>query len=274
MKTSIQYLVLCFCAFSLLTLNSCKEESGCTDPLSINYDAQAVEDDGSCERPNLSLNFNPMIGTEPLSFGSTVQVNGVDVRFDEIRFYVTDVTLTGIEGSESYALENTLLVKEDVTSYDMGEVRAGNLSQIAFNVGVSDALNNENSFNNLPVENPLSADNPDVQHWGWTAGYKFIKIEGRVDVDGNGEFDDMTEVLSIHSGFADNLTAVSLDIEKIVNDVDYRLNIDFDVTQFFSLAVDGITPYDITTQLFARPNDGAENGEAVMKNLATAFSVE
>jgi cytochrome c peroxidase len=62
MKKIISYLLV----LGLITFNySCAKKEGCTDPNSLNYDAKAEVDDGSCTYPKkgctdvLSLNYNP-----------------------------------------------------------------------------------------------------------------------------------------------------------------------------------------------------------------------
>lgn len=50
MKKSNQLIgAIILCALTLFTLQSCNKKEGCTDPTAINYDAEAEEDDGSCE---------------------------------------------------------------------------------------------------------------------------------------------------------------------------------------------------------------------------------
>lgn len=47
-KLSLQFLLMFIAGVSFTSLQSCKIE-GCTDPDSVNYDADADTDDGSCE---------------------------------------------------------------------------------------------------------------------------------------------------------------------------------------------------------------------------------
>lgn len=283
MKNTIQYVLLCFCAFSLLTLNSCKENSGCTDPLSINYDALAEEDDGSCKRPQLTLNLNSTISVDdttntPFVLGEIYQINGLDVRIDLLTFYVTGVTLNK-DSMDSYVLSNPGLLQliaatdttiaTNSTSLDMGELEAGyEVSNTSFNVGVSPDLNNADP-SLLPASNPLSGDHPDIQHWSWTAGYIFLKVEGFVDVnqDGTFEMSNDTEYMSLHCGFNENLASIpALNTPDDIDETTHRVDINFDINQLF----DG---YDLASQLFSRPSANPAYAEQLMDNVPAAFYI-
>lgn len=288
MKITIQNILLGFCAVSLLTLNSCKEESGCTDPLSINYDAQAKEDDGSCQRANLTINITPTVDGVDITPRTTYKINETNIRFDLISFYLTDLKLTkdpnslvaddstsvlsfepilarAFSDSTGFQGENTGTTVE--TSLELESTTPGRLTNIQFNIGVDTTLNHADPAL-LPAENPLSADSPHIQHWNWAAGYIFMKIEGTVDVNGDDAFDAADDgVLFIHCGFDSNLAPVSLAIDQSIDQIDNELNLNLDMAQVF----DG---YDLTTQLLSLPNMNPEYATQVMSNVGAAISAE
>ncbi len=246
------------------------EREGCTDPNAINYDVLAELEDNSCTFPNVLMRFIPMItmpdDTLQLGFGQTYQINGLDVRLDQIRFYVDDVTL--VTSAESFTSENTLLATESGKLGDLGELKIGDLQEVKFSVGV-DPVDNLADPALQPANSPLSSDNPEIQHWNWTSGYKFFLIEGAVDVNGDGVFEqDMTEQMSIHCGFNDNLKNISLPIIEptVVDRVGYELDIEYDVRGIFE-------GYDLTTQLFSRPNSNPEYATEIMNNVENIFKI-
>jgi len=251
-----------------MSLISCQvEREGCTDPNAINYDVLAESENNSCTFPDVLMRFVPMIDdSTQLSFGQDYVINGLNVRFNQIRFYVSDVNL--VTSTENFASEGILLATEAPKLDELGELKVGDLQEVKFNIGV-DSVNNHADPALQPADSPLSADSPDIQHWNWTAGYKFFLIEGAVDVNGDGEYEpDASETMSIHCGFDFNLKNIALPVTEptVVDRVGQELNISYDVRGIFE-------GYDLANQLFSRPNSNPEFAVEIMNNVENIFKI-
>lgn len=255
--------ILCSLAI-LLALASCGDKEGCTDTGALNFDADAEESADVCEYPNIGFHFHPNVGGDDFVYGNTHTINGMDVRIDQIRFYMTELEVTIDDQAQTF--DTPFIVTETSGDQSAGEAVVGKLSKVAFNVGVPEALNNADPAL-LPSDNPLSADSPNIQHWNWTAGYIFLVIEGAVDTNADGNFDVDTETLSIHCGFNDNLKRVELDAEQSIDKENNELHLEFDVAKFF-------TNYDFANNLFSRPDNNPEAANSVMNNVQNAFGIE
>ena len=102
LKHTFSNLVLPFLALALITFSGCKEEIGCTDRNSDNYNPDAVRDDGSCVNSRDKFlgvyrtihlcdldTFNGEIG--PILNFDTLQL--VTVVEDELREQVDDIEI-------------------------------------------------------------------------------------------------------------------------------------------------------------------------------------
>jgi hypothetical protein len=111
------------------------------------------------------------------------------VRFSAIKFYVSDIHLEDMGGSTVGDFHDTyLLVDASAPSneFTLGSVPEGHIHMAHFALGLESAVNHADP---TVAEFPLNV--PDM-HWSWnpTAGYKFLLIEGKVDGNGDGDFDD------------------------------------------------------------------------------------
>ena len=147
--------------------------------------------------------------------------------------------------------------------------KVADLQEITFNIGVGEPDNNADPALQ-PADSPLSADNPNIQHWNWTAGYKFLLIEGAVDVNGDGVYEqDESELMSIHCGFNDNLKNISLmpEVPNAIDQVSYELVVTYNVSELFA-------NYDLANQLFTRPNSNPEYAVQIMNNVENIFGIQ
>lgn len=258
-------IIILLCSLSmLLVLASCGDKEGCTDMGALNFDADAEESADVCEYPNINFHFHPNLSGDAFVYGNTYTINGLDVRIDQIRFYMTELEVTIDDAPQTF--DKQFIVTETSGDQTAGEALVGTLSKVAFNIGVPEALNNADPAL-LPSDNPLSADSPNIQHWSWTAGYKFLVIEGAVDTNADGTFDIDTESMSIHCGFNDNLKRIELNADQSIDKENNELHLEFDVAKFF-------TNYDLANNLFSRPSNNPEAATDLMNNVQNAFGIE
>ena len=73
-----------------------------------------------------------------------------------------------------------------MAAYDLGTMAAGHVHEVHFSLGLDSATNHAN-----PTQAPYPLNIPGM-HWSWNpaAGYKFLNMEGHVDGNGDGDFDD------------------------------------------------------------------------------------
>ena len=142
-------------------------------------------------------------------------------------------------------------------------LKNGNYTNVSFSIGVEADLNaqTEDDFTNRDATDPLSMQNP-AMHWNWNSGYKFLRIDGLVDLDG----DDIAETgLAFHLGSNDLLKNVSIDLTKEV--IAGRNN--FAMTFDFEGLFDSV---DFTTEYSTHTGNNPELANKVANNYSKAIS--
>ncbi|MEM6764468.1 MAG: MbnP family protein [Bacteroidota bacterium] len=242
---------------SACIFTSCEENTGCTDPNSINFDPDAESSDGSCRLPELRIHFHPTVNGQDLSFRNTYEVNGVSIRFSVAQFYVSGLQLSG--GNTTDEPGKYLLVQGSQHMYDAGEISKGSKSRLTFNVGV-DSLTNHSDPTTYPADHPLAPKNPSM-HWNWDAGYQFIKLEGLADADGDGTPEAPFEY---HIGKDSNLRNISLSIDMEVASETNMINVMIDYAGF-------LNGLDLTSDLISHTGDFPVIAKTIADNAPSVF---
>ena len=249
----------------LIAASGCKKE-GCTDPLSDNFDPDAKVDDGSCaySPATLSLEVTHKVGNQPFAFYSPFQdANGRNYLFRVARFHLSSPELTGHSGNT--AVEKYLQISGTTTTYSLGEVPVGEYHGLSFDVGVDSAMNHGDPTL-LPIEHPLSILNNNQDHWSWSGGYVFLKIEGLVDSTAtmNGQ---INKFFFYHIALDQMLTRVDLHHDFTIGSGDQAV---LSLTIDWEKALAGV---DLTRQT-TQANDNLPLAQQIMANFITGITIE
>lgn len=191
--------------------------------------------DPAPETANLGLELEGLVGTQPYSPGTTYTVNGLATTFSSARVYVSNVRLVRDDGTEyritaeepvtlpAYAVGDTTEVlytvneavvyaalDEGTFEGTLGEVPAGSYTGVRFDVGLVGQTNHVFATE-APDGHPLAIQDLG-NFWGWSAGYIFLRTEGRVDANGDGDVGDADDAdWNVHLGTDGYLMPVELE---------------------------------------------------------------
>jgi hypothetical protein len=125
---------------------------------------------------NLTLEFDPFVGSSSIIFNSHDYVNANSDTFNVTMFkhYVSNIVLTKSDNSE-YVVPNSYFIVDYKTSganlVNLSNIPVGNYKAVKFLLGV-DSLRNVSGAQ----EGALAASNG--MFWNWNTGYIFMKMEG------------------------------------------------------------------------------------------------
>lgn len=151
----------------------------------------------------VTLRVHPLLGGEALALGQARYPNpGGEGTFTirDFQFFVSNVRLAS-DGGDFHEAESYHLARFDgedgVFRIELGEVPRRAYDRVEFGIGVDSAANN--SFEALGDLDPNGR-----MAWGWEIGYKFVLVEGGL------ELDDGLVPLVYHVGFDENYAVRSV----------------------------------------------------------------
>lgn len=127
--------------------------------------------------------------------------NGKKVKLTRAEFYISKIQLKKDNGSSMPLPDFYILAdaSQPAQQHDAGIFEVHQVTGVAFGLGV-DPDHNHLDPASYPATHPLAPQDPSM-HWGWSAGYRFMAIEGKVDNNNDGvpetdfEFHNLGDVL-------------------------------------------------------------------------------
>ncbi len=213
---------------------------------------------------NFKLLYNgaPLVMFEPYDYP-----DGKNMNFTRCSFYTSETKLDGttINDIEFHNLTNShasLPFANNGYTWKIDHVPTGNYNNISFNIGVPEALNNQDP-GDFPSGHPLAKP---AENWFSWMSFIFLKVEGKIDLDNDGIAE---EGIALHTGSNQALRNIALEypIEVEKNEI-ARINLVFDIYKLFDGA-DRIYPIEETPQIHTLSQLHAV--EEISNNLTNAI---
>lgn len=127
---------------------------------------------------DLYLKINHKLGAVPFAMNASANNNiGNVFNVTRLEYYVSSISIMHDGGTVTNIPNVWILANASATTYELlGNFNIVSIEQVTFNVGV-ESPTNHNDPSLYTAGHPLAPKSPSM-HWGWTAGYRFIAMEG------------------------------------------------------------------------------------------------
>lgn len=232
---------------------------------SLIFSACSKDDDEPAGQATVGMEFNYLVNGMAFDTAQLYDINGTAVKFTIAQFYVGGIVIADISGEETTLEGKYLLVKPNAGLQEVGKMKPGHAHEVKFFIGVGPTENNqtETDFTSRKADDPLSVQFP-AMHWSWLTGYRFIRVDGKVDTNGDGTPD---ETMAFHIGTDPFLTNLQFTAHKDLKDGMNHLNFKFDLARLF----DGI---DLSKDYVTHTGNNPELAERFRANLTKAIQYE
>lgn len=189
---------------------------------------------------------------------------GNKISFTRVDYYISNPILKNTTGTNLSINNNYFLVNSSTETALVASLEPTTIKEIAFNIGLDEETNHKDPAN-YESTHPLAYQSPSM-HWGWSTYYLFIVIEGNVDTDGDGSFDD---IFAFHIGTDNYLKSISTNSNNISIEAgkSNMIPIKIDYSKLF-------LNIDLSTDNITHTMDNMPLANTFANNISTAFSFE
>ncbi len=242
----------------------CSKPVGCTDKTAYNYDVNAAVANASCRYPSLFLSFDLVVDSLRFEINRIYTVGGLATAFKQFQFYASSFCVQKQSGDSLYFPSKYPLIKERQQYVFFAETGLDSLLNITFDVGLPPAINNQiGTFLNNP-EHPLSLQVPDTMHLNYDDGYIFLKMQGKVDRNGDG-IPNEHESFDLRIGTNALLRTIRLNLKTKVQGPKDTIHIRLDIAKL-------LQGLDLSSEAFTQSTDNIELATKIANNMEAAFS--
>ena len=170
---------------------------------------------------NVILNINHKLATNDFAFEQAAK-NNVDHDFQitRLEYYISEISIIHDGGTETMIEDLWVLANGGRnTEVELGEHDITNVEKVRLHIGV-DADHNHLDPSSWATDHPLAPKSPSM-HWGWTAGYRFVALEGHggsnlnqlIQLHGLGDSNYFTTEIDLDITAENNVVSIDLDAD-------------------------------------------------------------
>jgi len=222
-------------------------------------------------------------GTLNLSFDNTINLgesytntSGESYTVNELKYIISNITLTRKDGSvviyptdQSYFVINE--ADANSLTVQLNDIEAGAYTSMTFGFGVDPTK--------YPIESGTLNFIPTAEEagmlWTWSAGYKFIKLEGDFITQGGTEEEPYLIHVGSHGANLDNYKEITVPLGDDIANTDFNIAEGLNASQtiYFDVAKVFDGPNTISLENKSDIQVDPVNAPLIATNIATAFSV-
>ena len=178
---------------------------------------------------NVILNINHKLGDADFAMNQAAKNNmDHDFKITRLEYYISEITLVHDGGIETSVDDLWVLARAVAnTEVDLGVFDITTVEKIKLHIGV-DPDHNHLDPSSYHTSHPLAPKSPSM-HWGWTAGYRFVALEGHggpnldqlVQLHGLGDSNYFTTEIELEVTAENNVVSINLDSDytKALEDI-------------------------------------------------------
>lgn len=127
----------------------------------------------------VKLNIDNLLKDKAFAYNQESQNNLNNAfKLTRLEYYISKISITHDGGQTTEAKDVYILVNaSNNVAADLGSYNITTIENIKFYIGVNAPQNNQDPTQ-WPGGHPLAPRSPSM-HWGWTAGYRFVAMEGK-----------------------------------------------------------------------------------------------
>lgn len=234
----------------------------------------------------VQLNFNAVFDGEPLVFQNSAfqyqYPGGNQIRFTDLKFFISDVALLQEDGGEeselvdieyvNFSNNTTLEEAQRATNLSFSNIPVGQYKALRIGIGVPADLNNEN-YSTYSENHPLRKNSGEF--WaGWNS-FIFMKINALYDVDGDGLGTGTDASLGHHLGGDQFYKTITL--SKPINlepDQNMELSIEMDLAKLYQNSAAEILDISNSANWGTHDQSNVDVISFMTSNFGQAFSLK
>jgi hypothetical protein len=169
---------------------------------------------------DVTVKINHKFGADDFAMNSEVTCyENYDLKVTRLQYYINSFIITHDGGQVTETAKHFLINANFATELNLGSYDITAVENISFSIGVHPDKNHLDP-SSYASTHPLAPKNPSM-HWGWTAGYRFIALEGKAGASVNTTYE-------IHALGDQNYKTVSMPIEGNLTGTNLTITMDAD----------------------------------------------